>query len=285
MSELSAQLAALSASQTKSGEAEAAADKVQRLEDSRRLKEALDRAHQAQEGRGFWSSLGAIVSDVAHDLGDARVADAFADLKDDTVAMVRSPAFWRDIECGAGTVAKWALLAGGVGLGAVALASGVGSKNAGEAILGGVGIALSIAGAIVSETKCFGDESELIGAGLEGAGSLSSGIGLLAGGTEASQAAKAATAVAASATIVGGGASVLRGGAQVPGAIFAHAASLAQTDAVDAQHAIERDGERIRRLTDLLGEVSRSNRDAVAALESANTTAGQALLASTSKRG
>ena len=186
--------------------------------------DALVKREQAESSdHGFLSCVGDILGDVAKaSFGDLK---AFSDLGSDCAQAWNSPQFWRDLASGAGSVLKTlstvcaiavaSAVAGPMGAayvidhpdspltkacsiaGEAALTAATG--GAASAVIVGVAVALSVAGSVVSESRCFGDASGLVGAGLDlGSGALGNGSGL---GAALQVAQGAATVVEGAATI------------------------------------------------------------------------------------
>jgi hypothetical protein len=196
---------------------------------------AKEQANQANQGRGFFSSIGHLVGDVAKDVTHVDpkglVKDTVTDVKD----AANSPAFWNDLEKGALVVAKVAAV---VGSAVVTTAS----FGAGGATIAGAAILLSVGGDVVSDTKCFGNASEGIGVGLEVAGVATGVTGAAVGAlsTGMTAASKTALGVGAAITGLGGEAEVVGGGAHIETQGFA---ATAQSAAADAQHAVNQNAE------------------------------------------
>ncbi|MGD0526803.1 MAG: hypothetical protein ABSE49_16775 [Polyangiaceae bacterium] len=200
--------------------------------------EARAQAAQANHGRGFFSSIGHLVSDVTKDAThlkpEALVKDTVSDVKD----AANSPAFWNDLEKGALYVAKVAAV---VGSAVVTTAS----FGAGAATIAGAALLLSVGGEIVSDTKCFGNASTAIGVGME-LGGAAVGVGGAAAASAGlvtmnlSSASKTALGVGAAFSALGGTSEAVAGGAQIVNADFA---ATAQHAAADAQQAVNQNAE------------------------------------------
>jgi hypothetical protein len=89
-----------------------------------------EQANQANSGRGFFSSIGHLISDVTGDLVHGHIGDAIHDAGHDLSEAWNSPKFWHDFEVGLeGTaIVAAAVVTAGVGGAAVgAVAVGVGA--------------------------------------------------------------------------------------------------------------------------------------------------------------
>jgi len=226
---------------------------------------ARERAAQADQGRGFFSSIGHLVGDVTKDVTHidpkGLVKDTVGDVKD----AANSPAFWNDLEKGALVVA--------------------GATIAGAAILLSVGC--EVGGEAVTDTKCFGNDSAGIGMGLQLGGvvlGLTGGF-LSPGVTDAS---KTALGIGAAISGFGGEAQVVAGGAHIETQGFV---ATAQHAAADAQHAVSQNAELEQAVgweIDDLKASSKTSKGAMQATQSAiqaNDQSTAAAAASTSVKG
>ena len=73
---------------------------------------AREQSNQANQGRGFFSSIGHLVDDVTKDATHLDPAGVVEDSMADVKEAVNSPAFWNDVEKGALVVAKVAAVVG-----------------------------------------------------------------------------------------------------------------------------------------------------------------------------
>jgi hypothetical protein len=216
----------------------------------------------------LFDSVGHLFGDVADDVVHLRVEGAISDAAHDAEDACNSPAFWNDLENGALDVAKVAAVVGSVALTA-------GSLGAGAPAIALAALALSVGGAVVSDTRAFGDKATLwVGVGLEAAGAaLSLGGTLAASG--ASAASRALTAVGTVATATSGAARVVAGGAHIRNGEFA---ANAQDAAADAQQAKDR-SQRMDQLTkwviDELKDDDKSHQRALQTLQGAMQTNNQ----------
>jgi hypothetical protein len=208
------------------------------------------------------------VKDVASDLGHGRFADAASDAGHDFCKAISDPKFLNTL----GTIGEWACLVGGVGIGGVVCGAGFGSKNLGAGFLGAAAVALSIAGFVVSKTKCFGEKSSAwIGLGLSVGGGLCAvgGAGALGGIGKLGDAAKVGMALSATATVVGGASEAAKGAGAIPRAVYDHQAEVAQADADEAQHMAQHTQRRMKVISDFLEDVNASHQRALEALQGA----------------
>jgi len=185
-----------------------------------------EEANQADHGRGFFSSIGHLLGDVAKDVTHANptglVQDSMTDVKD----AASSPAFWNDVEQGALVVAKVAAV---VGSAVVTTAS----FGAGGATIAGAALLLSVGGDVVSDTKCLGDASQGIGLGLQLAGTATGLVGGFAS-TAMTAVSRTALGVGAAVTGFGGEAGMVAGGAHIENQGFAANVENATADAKQA---------------------------------------------------
>jgi hypothetical protein len=197
---------------------------------------AKEQANQANQGRGFFSSIGHLVGDVTKDVTHLDPKDLVKDSVDDVKDAANSPAFWNDLEKGALVVAKVAAVVGS----AVATAASLGTAGvtiAGAAVLLSVGC--EVGGEAVTDTKCFGNDSAGVGLGLQ----LTGVVAGLAGGflsPGATAASKTALAIGAAFSGFGGEAQMVAGGAHVENQDFA---ATVQSATADAQHAVNQNAE------------------------------------------
>jgi hypothetical protein len=196
---------------------------------------AREQAAQADQGRGFFSSIEHLVHDVTKDVTHvdpkSLVKDTVGDVKD----AANSPAFWNDLEKGALVVAKVAAVVGS----AVATAASLGAAGA---TIAGAAILLSVGGEVVSDTKCFGKASDAIGVGMQLAGAATGITGAAVGTltTGMTEASKTALGVGVALTGLGGGSEAVAGGAHIETQGFV---ATAQYAAADAQRAVNQNAE------------------------------------------
>ena len=230
MSALYLSIEMLGTSSMQVGESQVRADETAQNQELQEEQAALQRQEQEQatHGRGFFSSIGDLLGDEVNDATHLRVVQAVKDAVDDTEQAWNSPAFWSDLEKGALVVAKVSAVVGS----AVVTAA---SFGAGAATIAGAALVLSVGGEVVSDTRCFGNASGLVGAGLDVAGAVVGGVGTFAVGTAV--ASKTATAIGVSFSAVGGEAQMVAGVAHVESQVFAADAEQA---GADAQQAIDR---------------------------------------------
>jgi len=197
---------------------------------------AKEEANQADQGRGFFSSIGHLVGDVTRDTTHLDPKDLVKDSVDDVKDAADSPAFWNDLEKGALVVAKVAAVVGS----AVATAASLGTAGmtiAGAAVLLSVGC--EVGGEAVADTKCLGNDSAGVGLGLQ----LTGVVAGLAGGflsPGATVASKTALGVGAAISGFGGEARMVAGGAHIENQDFA---ATVQSATADAQHAVNQNAE------------------------------------------
>jgi hypothetical protein len=226
--------------------------------------EALRRAAEAEgEGStGFFASLVDLVGDVVTNLVTLDFAGALTDPFSDLEDMWNSPNFWKDLEAGAGFIAKAALVAGGI-------AATVATAGSAGLLVAGIAIALSASGTVVQETDCldgvFGEgASDWIGLGMQATGAVicaASAGGL--GGT--------ATNTIATVTEAGGGATkVVTACAHARVAEFEGDVADAEADALAAQHRGEQMTRLVEWLIDGIRETDKSH-------QRAKETLGQAI--------
>ena len=196
---------------------------------------AREQAAQANQGRGFFSSIGHLVGDVTKDVTHLDPKGLVKDTVNDVKDAANSPAFWNDLEKGALVVAKVAAVVGS----AVVTAA---SFGAGGVTIAGAALLLSVGGEVVSDTKCLGKASEAIGVGMELAGAATgfSGVAVGALTTGLTEASKTALGVGAAFTGLGGESEMVAGGAHIETQGFV---ATAQFAAADAQHAVNQNAE------------------------------------------
>ena len=232
--------------------------------------DALRRAAEAQgEGsKGFFDSLVDMVEDLVTNLATLDFVGAITDPLSDMEDMWNSPKFWKDLEAGAGFIAKVALIAGGI----AAIAATAGSAGP---LVAGVALALSAGGTAIQETDCLDDAfgqgaSNWIGLGMQATG----GIICFAG---AGSAAGSAMNTVATATQVGGGAATaVTSGAHARVAQFNGDVADAEADALAAQRRGERMTRLVEWLIDGIRETQKSHERAKATLGEAIETHDQA---------
>jgi hypothetical protein len=234
-------MAQQSANSMQAGEAAVSVDEKQEQQAlaDEQAAEARAQAAEANHGRGFFSSIGHLVSDVTKDATHLKPAALVKDTVSDVKDAANSPAFWNDLEKGALDVAKAAAVVGS----AVVTAA---SFGAGAATIAGAAILLSVGGEVVSDTKCFGNSSGVIGAGMEilGAavgvgGAAAASVGLVTT-TTLSSASKTAIGIGAAFNALGGGSEAVAGGAHIVNGDFA---ATAQHAAADVQQAVNQSAE------------------------------------------
>jgi hypothetical protein len=141
MSELYTAMSKLRENDVEAGQGQVIANEAetQREESAERAAIQQEQANAANSGRGFFSSIGHIVGDVAGDLVHGRIGSAIDDGSRDVSEAWNSPEFWSDLTTGLKDVAEVAaaasavvLTAGaaGVAVGAAALAIGAVSATA-----------------------------------------------------------------------------------------------------------------------------------------------------------
>jgi hypothetical protein len=269
---------------------------VQRQHEIELEKEARDRECQATQSKGgFFHDLVQAVKDVASDVVHARFADALSDLNDD---IVKDPQFWKDLESGAGEIAKWAAVAGSV---ALAVASGgAGAPVMALAITGAV---LSVAAATDSEAhvleKCGVDAKTAgwIDVGMSVGGAVcGAGAGLLAASSSAGVAANAGSATGASSlqrgvqtagTIVdcgAAGAGAVRGAAHVEVGKFEADGLNAAADVKGAELAQQRIDRLVKLVLDAMSDAYQSGQKSVGDVQNALTTYGRAMTTAATMR-
>jgi hypothetical protein len=198
--------------------------------------QAAEEANQANHGSGFFSSIGHLLGDVAKDVTHVDPKDLVNDSIQDVKDAANSPAFWNDLEKGALVVAKVAAVAGstvatGVSLGAA------GATLAGAALLLSVGC--EVGGEVVSDTKCFGNDSAGIGLGLEVTGLVAGLVGGV-GAPPLTGASKTALGVGLAFTAAGGAGEAVAGGAHLKTSDFA---ARVQDATADQQKAVNQNTE------------------------------------------
>jgi hypothetical protein len=231
MSALYLAIETLGQSNVQIGQSQVRADETAQQQALQDEEDALQRQQndRAMQGRGFFSSIGHLLGDEVHDASHLRVAQAGKDAVGDSEQAWKSPAFWNDLEKGALVVAKVAAV---VGSAVVTTAS----FGAGAATIAGAALLLSVGGEVVSDTKCFGKASTLVGAGLEVAGAVVGGYGA-ATAVGATVASKTATAIGVSISGFGGEAQMVGGAAHIKNEDFV---ADGQQAGADAQRAIDR---------------------------------------------
>jgi hypothetical protein len=169
----------------------------------------------------------------------------------------RPSGFWNDLEKVALDVAKVAAIVASV-------AATVATAGAGAPILVATALALSIGGAVISETHCFGSASTWIGLGAElGGAVLGFGASFVATGV-ASAGAQLLAKAGGGALVVAGCADATAGGAQVVIGIKEHDVQLDDADATQAQN----EADRAQRLTTwVLDQLQQNQKDTEGALQ------------------
>lgn len=290
-------------------ESRLAGEKLVRDDHLKKELDALKRemAAEGEGSKGFFASIGHLVSDVVDDLAHLRIADAFSDAAGDAGDALGSPQFWKDLASGAMSVLKGAerllasaaafYVAGPAGVAyvnaepdsPVAKACGVAGEAALTAVTLGAAapvlvtsaIALSVGGYVVSETNCFGDEwSQRIALGMELAGAGCSVTG--AACASASVAAKvddAARALQTGGKMVSGAASVVEGTADVMVSHFEGVAKHAQADAKAERFHIEKFARAVELILDIAKEDKESQQRALGTLQGAMNIHNQTTMA------
>jgi hypothetical protein len=210
---------------------------------------ARAQANEASQGRGFFSSIGHLFSDVARDAAHGDLSKAANDIASDVHEALNSPAFWSDLEKGALFVAKVAAVVGSAVITAASFGAGAGT-------IALAALALSVSGEVVSDTRCFGSASQYIGLGLELAGAAG---GFVAGATATvmTVAARTTLDIGVGISAVGGGAEVVAGGAHVVNAGFA---ANVENATADAQEAVNRGAELERTIDWVIDDVKASDK-------------------------
>jgi hypothetical protein len=229
---------------------------------------ALERQREAQENHGFFGSLRDLLSDAATDLRHGHFADAASEAGHDFAKAISDPTFLRTL----GTIGEWACLVGGVGIGGVVCCVGFGGERYGAGMLGAAAVALSIAGFVVSKTKCCGESgSKWLGLGLSVGGGLCAigGAEAVGGAAKFGSTARVGLALSASAEVVGGAAQSLSGAGRISRAVYDHQAEIAQAAAEEAQRMALHHERQIRRISDFLEDVNASHQRALEALKGA----------------
>lgn len=219
ISQMSQNSAATSASQVASDQQASQKALLQEQADEKRAQ-----ANEANQGRGFFSSIGHLVSDVTHDATHLKVVQAVKDTVNDSEQAWNSPSFWNDLEKGALVVAKVAAAVGS------AVVTGA-SFGAGAVTLAGVALLMSVGGEVVSDTQCFGKASSMVALGLDIGSVAAGGIGAATSTGEAAT----AMAIGVSFKAAGGGAEMVQGAAHIKTQQFA--ANVVDASA-DAQHDV-----------------------------------------------
>ena len=273
-----------------------------------REQDAIGREEAAagQGSRGFFASIGHLLSDVAGDLTHLRIADAVSDSKDDIGAALSSPQFWRDLASGATTVLKGAELvmasavafyvAGPAGVayvvaepnspatkactlaGETALTvatCGAAAPTIAGTILVTSAVALSASGYVISETGCL-DHTKVawLGTALQlGGGALA--LGVAGGGTD-----RTVQTLLGAQKAVTGGAQTVAGVADVKVAGFDGDAEDARADQQAQRLDIERLERAVRWVLDNAKWDKESNQRTLETLRGAMNTNDQTAVAS-----
>ena len=254
-------------------QAQVAARQTSKDEAFKQQLDALRRAAEAEgEGsKGFFDSLVDLVEDVVTNLVNLDLIGAITDPLSDMEDMWNSPNFWRDLEAGAGFIAKVALIAGGI-------AATVATAGSAGLVVAGIAVALSAGGTVVQETDCldavFGDgASNWIGLGMQ----LGGGAVCLA---SAGAAAGTLLNTVTTATEVGGGAAqFVTSAAHAKNAEFQADVGHAEADAAAAQQRSERMMRLIEWLIDGIRETDKSHARAKETLSQAMDQHDQAAAA------
>jgi hypothetical protein len=266
-------LNARASSDMSNAQAQVAARQTSKDEAFKQQLDAIRRAAEAEgeDSKGFFGSLVDLVADVVTDLVHldfvGAVTDPFSDMED----MWNSPNFWKDLEAGAGFIAKVALVAGGT-------AATVATAGSAGLVVAGIAVALSAGGTVVQETDCldsvFGEgASDVIGFGMQVGG----GVVCFAG---AGSAAGTVVNTVATATEVGGSAAtVVTSAAHARNAQFQGDVRDAEADALAAQQRGERMTRLIEWLIDGVRETDKSNARAKETLRQAIDQHDQATVA------
>jgi hypothetical protein len=234
-------------------QAQVAARQTSKDEAFKQQLDALRRAAEAEgEGsKGFFASIVDLVEDVVTDLVHLDLVGAVTDPLSDMEDMWNSPNFWRDLDAGAGFIAKAALVVGGI-------AATVATAGSAGLIVAGIAVALSAGGTAVQETDCL---DSLLGDGA----SNWIGLGMQVGGgavcfAGAGAAAGSALNTVATATEVGGSAtSVVTSVAHAKNAQFRGDVMDAEADAAAAEHRGQQMTRLIEWLIDGIRETDKSH--------------------------
>jgi hypothetical protein len=250
--------------------------------------DALERQRKAlgEGSKGFWDSIGGLFGDVGKDVAHARFADAVSDAKDDVTTMLKSPRFWNDIESNAGPFMKWglraSLLMADLSLMSSGLAGeGVAGTGGGAVFVGGLAATLSIAGCVISETKCLGKSSSVVGGIMEGGGAALTTFGLGQAGALGGDIHIADEAIVATGqrqVAVGAFTFGAYWSSHAMNASFHAQADEAASDALDARHVQARVMRAMEEVLDTLKDSESSRRRAMESIGAAMTTNEQAQL-------
>lgn len=192
---------------------------------------ARAKAHQADTGRGFFDSMGHIVTTAVDDVVHLRPSAALHHLENNVDAATNSPRFWADLEKIATRVGQVAAI--------------VGSAAATVATLGAtgplvvavcIGVALSAASVVQDETHVLeklgvSDDAARwasFGAGVAGSITLGGVAATTAAAGQLANLTKAARVVTVASNVIGGGAKVTEAAAHV----------VVQHDVADAEDAM-----------------------------------------------
>jgi hypothetical protein len=288
LADLYALISAQGTSDMKSGECRVTLKAAEHQNEIKDEMDALERQRKAlgEGSKGFWGSIGGLFSDVGSDIAHARFADAVSDVKDDVSTMLQSPRFWSDIESNAGPFMKWGLRATVLMAELSLMSSGLAGESVagtgGAAVfVGGLAATLSIAGCVVSETKCLGKSSDAIGGVMEGGGALVGALGLGQAGALGGDVHVATDAVLANArecVVLGGVTFGAYWSSHVMNAGFRAQADDAAADALDARHVQARVMREMDEILDTLKGAEASRRRAMETLNAAMTIDEQAQL-------
>jgi len=305
-----------SGAQVESRKHEIGAHKTQRDRAIADDQAALERARRAQsdDADGFFGSIAKIVKDVVDDAAHLRVADAVSDFKDDVETTWNNPHFWRELESGAGSIAKvfntaLAIVAatlcgqfedaadmlknpdsatarhyGLVGRSLLALGAGVGTAvsmgTLGPALIAGASVALSASGEAIAETRLLGDASAYVGVGMDVGGTM-----LTLGMAKAGDAPKIIAALRGAALMVEGGGKAIAALAHARVASFDADAEDALADATAARQRMEQLDRLIKSVLAETKEIQKSHERALESLRAAMEIDQQTLLVAAGARG
>ncbi len=246
---------------------------------------ARERAAEGQGSRGFFASIGHLVSDVCDDLVHLRIADALSDAKDDVGDALASPQFWKDLACGATSVLRGAetlmasvvalYVAGPAGVAYIldkpdspgARACAVGGQAALTAVTLGAAapilvtsaIAMSVGGYVVSETKCLGNASAGVGLSLAiMGGACSTGAAITASASAVTNAERSVKSLEDATRVISGSAKVVRGAADAEVSGFEGAAMEAKADAQGERFCVQT----FRRAVEWILDDAKANKEA-----------------------
>jgi hypothetical protein len=149
MSELYTAMSKLRENDVEAGQGQVIANEAetQREESAERAAIQQEQANAANSGRGFFSSIGHIVSDVAGDLVHGRIGSAIDDGSRDVSEAWNSPEFWSDLTTGLRDVAEVAAAASAIvftaGMAGIAVGAGIATAVGAVGVTAGAGAALA----------------------------------------------------------------------------------------------------------------------------------------------